>query len=361
MHDATHSANQLDRAFWEIYRAVAPDDDIKPTNLESEKEKFFASLAAGKPQNPRFTYREPTGQDRIPALVSLIEQAATCSGPQYFVQPAKELIDWISHFTRRSEHFPRWLYSVYGKPTKELVELAKQTLTRLGPLRPATEADFDITYASRHFSNALEQMQFSDWQVEVISMPARVLINASEKKICINETARFSDAELQRLVVHEIGTHVIRSENGSKQAFDTFRFGFSKYMSCEEGLAIFSEQATNQLTDFDLGKYCLRVLACEMAQTSDFCDVFRAMHQHVPTDLAFRIALRVKRGLTNTAEPFGYSKDQVYLDGFNKVNAMSPLQIKQLYVGKIGFNESETLDFDSLNQTTIRYPPWVQL
>jgi hypothetical protein len=360
MGDTKQAAIELDQAFWKIYRAVAPDDDIKPMNLESEKEKFYSGLKAGKPKNPTFTYRLPAGQDQLRRLSDLIDQASALSGPQHFVKPAQELISWISHFSERSDGFPKWLYSVYGKPNAELVTLAQQTLDRLGPMQPATEDDFDVAYASRHFAQALEQMQFADWTVQVVSMPARVLINAPEQAICINETARFSLTELKRLVVHEIGTHVIRAENGSKQEFDTFRFGFSKYMACEEGLAIFSEQATNQLTDSDLGKYCLRVIACNLAETSDFCDVFAAMNRYVSTDLAFRIALRVKRGLTDTSEPFGYSKDQVYLDGFEKVKAMTPQQIRQLYVGKIGFSEAATLNFDLLNQTTILYPPWVQ-
>ncbi len=350
-------ARDLETKFWGVRKLVRPGGDIKPINLDREKERFFSFKSRQQPYNPIFEYRRPEGLDKIDYLRDLVTQANDLSSPPTFLPLAEDLIVWVSEFSDKKESFGEWLYSLYGAPNEALVSYARDTLKNQAPDPPLTE-NITSNDAKKFFCELLKDYRLSHWSVQLTHMPAKVSVNSAETTIYINSQSSFTEIELKRLGVHEIGTHVLRYENGSKQSSEVYRYGFPRYLDCEEGLAIRSEERAGLLSAADLQKYSLRVIACSLAERCSFNEVFDQLAEHTSSELAFSIATRVKRGLSDTSQPFGYSKDQVYLSGYRAVCRIPEDDIWKLFVGKIGFNELENLDFDSFERSNITIPEW---
>lgn len=335
--------------------------DVKPLNYEAEKERFFQARLDGTKYNPNFTYRKASNTQYTADLQSLASKIETIENPvlNQYIALIERTCKWVEMFESKGAEFGSWLYSLYGEPAEEIVTYAYSVLdsdkTLIADKENQSAAD-----AGLYFEDRLKSFGFSGWQVIHESMPAKIRINSIQKVIYVNIYASFSDRELQRLAVHEIGTHVVRRENGAKQPYEIFKFGFPKYLECEEGLAIFSEEKAGLLSDFEFGKYCLRTIACSLAKSSQFSEIFDILCRYTSSEHAYAITARVKRGLSDSGELYGYTKDQLYLSGYLKLKAMSKADVKRLYIGKIGFIELDNLDFKSLNEKDIYIPPWAQ-
>lgn len=347
----------LESKFWEIKKRVRPEDDLKPTNLNEERNVFFQERKLGRVYDPLFKYRSPVGSDKIDVLQNIVMQAERLSNIPPFVSLAKELMAWIENFEQRGDYFGEWLYSIFGCPDATLVSSARKTLEQVAVEEQETKK-VGSTEAKKYFEKILREYKLANWKVVVSDMASKAAVNSEETTLFINRLSEFSQGELDRLSVHEIGTHVVRHENGKKVSSQVFRYGFPGYIECEEGLAIVSEERAGLLTNNDLRKYCLRVLACDLARYSTFTEVFENLQVHTTVDSAFDITARVKRGLVDTSSSLGYSKDQVYFSGYKKVKSIDISDIHKLFIGKIGFTELEGIDFSSIDTSNIFIPEW---
>lgn len=176
----------------------------------------------------------------------------------------------------------------------------------------------------------------------------------------VKDTAMFTENELQRLFVHEIETHILRNENGKTQRYEMFTYGFPDNISTEEGLAILAEQLNNLRDETDELRYALRVVLCYKCFEMDFYDLFKLANQYFDEDRAFDMVARVKRGLTDTSQFGGYTKDQVYFTGYHQIKNLPKETLKKLYIGKIGIQHLELINqFDDLNYK-VRIPQWIE-
>lgn len=85
-------------------------------------------------------------------------------------------------------------------------------------------------------------------------------------------------------------------------------------------------------------KICaLRVLAIDAALRLSFYDTYQQLLPYVTKGAAYNITQRVKRGLEDTAQPGGYTKDFVYLSGRQAVREYADAggSLELLFVGKI--------------------------
>lgn len=354
-----NTLREIESRYWETYTAILPDEDIKPLNLEKEKAAFFRAVEKGQSYNPHFIYRQVDNERYLGELNAISEKARKLEsylGNQYVLH-TKKLSEWVSNFQKKGEEFGEWLYSLYSKPKQDLLCNATSQLKKIGYLE-REKVEVASKDAREFFYRTIDEYGFSSWRVRYDSMPAKIRISSAEKIIYIDRDSKFSDAELLRLSVHEIGTHVARFENGSKQNQLIYRFGFPGYLECEEGLAIFSEEKADRLSDYDIGKYCLRVIACDLAEKSSFWEVFTFVNQYIEKNQAFLITARVKRGLSDTEKSHGYAKDQLYYSGYLKVRELPVDDVRKLYVGKVGFNQLSFLDFGAVNQDAIYKPSW---
>jgi hypothetical protein len=88
--------------------------------------------------------------------------------------------------------------------------------------------------------------------------------------------------------------------------------------------------------------------------------MFKFVAQYFDNDTAFDIVARVKRGLIDTSELGGYTKDQVYLKGYLQIRDLPKEILKKLYVGKISIQDLQLIEESKIELSTFNVPKWIE-
>lgn len=312
-----------------------------PLNRETEQKKLFAAYANNETYNPQFVYRTaPTYP--LEHIREFINRLAPESSPLemiYADKAALKLLTIHSIQTHAPEIITEMTRSAYGFPEQQLLANAQAILTQPHSTSSAVE-DVPDEQAATWLQSALIKMGIQEWRAVVYEpMNATMSVNRLDKEVHIRKGTMFSQKSLRRLLVHELGVHVLRYENGVTQPIRLFRNGFTRYLDTEEGLAVYSEDKADLLEIETLRKYAGRVLAADLALEKSFFAVFETLTPLLGQEMSFEITTRAKRGFTDTAQPGAHTKDIVYLQGFLRVKEhlqQQPEDYLLLFTGKIG-------------------------
>jgi hypothetical protein len=273
---------------------------ITPSNLREEKEKFLTDHS----YNPQFIYSEPFDQDRL----------AQYGTPQ-------------AEYAQLAEKILKQSFAQYSE--QELEESGGVPLTQ-------GEVEHKIhTFLKMH---GLEQRYELSWSGTYISRTS-----ISTDTINLRLPVEFRQESLLGMLYHEIGTHALRQINYEQQPWykKKKKHGFSEYLYTEEGLA-----ALHGLLPHTVKlayKQARLYLGVAYAQQHSFSETWAFFHPYI-TDLDKRwtIIARLKRGLTDTSQPGGYTKDLAYFKGLVDTwrwLAQNDFNCTQLYYGKIATDD----------------------
>mgnify|MGYP000400266097 CR=1 FL=1 len=285
---------------------------ITPINLEEE---FIAFTTRNGAYDPQFRYRDINVKEHLKELESLKIPDSSRLGNlfgkirQHFLIEAKAL-DNIGGD-------PFDTTPLFGEGDDELVKEAKRILAEPLPETPEPEKPISSQELGRRLKEALDSYGLPDWNIEYNpGFLANVSISSGTRTIRIKDNMYFTEHRVKKLICHEIGTHVLRAENGFSQKYGILAHGLPHYLPTEEGLAGYNERLMGIEDPKILRNYALRTLATSVATNHGFRDVYEAVRPFVDEDReAFMIAARVKRGLGDTSKPGGYLKDHSYLQG----------------------------------------------
>lgn len=362
---------EIDREFWQWQRELDLPRYIDPINAAECREEFERSLRTPNATSPVFRYRQPEFdprqeisrcrefQDRISRSIPLRTLAESYTKVLGQVQSLLQII------RERAADRPvaEALTQIHGCPPPSLLDRAKEIL--LTPVHShEQQRTLSCTDLAAEFEKSIEDLGL-DWTIRIEPhMSANMATDALKREIKIRKGANFSKEEAARLKAHEIGVHVLRAENGSRQPFRIFEFGFADYLSAEEGLAAYAEEKTGHLSSWRLGVYAARALASHLTTESSFSEVFHAISSYLPFEEAYAITERVKRGLIDTSQPGGYTKDRCYLGGLQRIENLPHREtISLLFCGKIGFSELDMvreMEITQQIQPPAALPDWCE-
>lgn len=301
----------------------------QPLNLKQEQTKVFRD----KHYNPGFSYQ------RLPNLRQVKEELAKMTTARSVF--GSLLMGRRDSFLKRiallesvgGDSFYRKAVDLYGAPEQSL---ARQALKLLSLEDEETgENRTSLTTVKRFLDSLL--LYGLQWKVMEKEMVVGATFNAESKTLLINKNRKFSDADLKRLIVHEIGTHIVRAERAKIQKYRLFLMGFPNYLRTEEGLAVYNEEKAGLLDNRILRKYAGRVVAVDLALRNSFSVVYQYLCDFFSKEDAWMLTLRAKRGIGDTSRIGAFTKDYLYLDGYYKVKEFAKRDdIAKLYVGKIG-------------------------
>ncbi len=327
---------------------------VNPLNLKEEKEKFLKNQTYTPklkylPKNPVFAYF-----NFYPNIKKIIEKLNSLKSPEPFfnfliTKKRKELLtktDLIRFIASRK--FTKKSIAYYGKPSKSFVSRAKKFLKK--------DVSFDEKKVSPSFvlSKLKEFVKEKNLPIRIeLSeyLSSRAIINYdSFPTISLNKQSSFFQKDANRLIVHEIETHLYRYLNGQRQQFKFLGLGFGNYILTEEGLAVLNEYKTGNLNPLQLKQYAGRLYAINLSLKHPFQEVFSQLSNYFSPSLSFDLALRAKRGTFNLEEPGAFTKDYIYYEGFlylkNKVRSLKKL--KKLHYAKISLDDLPLLEKHSL-------------
>ncbi len=328
---------------------------VEPTNSVEQREKFFEAWKKGNEYNPRFTYisKNPIFShftitpEYARIMKELNEIEIEERGLGKLIRKKKNESLKRMEFIRSigSNEFTAKTISFYGRPNKKLVNEAFEILesTPNEKEKKTISAEKAVEIFNQEF-----QKRGIEWQAiidENISPHAVTLPSANTLKI--RGGIFYSREEIKRLIVHEIETHVYRHLNGKIQPFRLFLQGpGADWLLSEEGLASLNEEIFFKKSSERLRELAGRVAAVDFAQRNSFYNTFRYLLDFFPAEKAYQLTQRAKRGLSNTSERGGLTKDYFYFAGRKLIMEFIERggDLKRLYYGKISAEDTFVLD-----------------
>lgn len=275
---------------------------INPINVLEEKEKFFAD----ENYNPQFVYETQVDQEKLVR---------------------------------------------YGKPHNEFLELAKDIVERayfsrnyhdLVMMEGKKVPQQEVTEKIRHFLNmhGLQEEYEVLWSSSYI---ARTTITPDAIKLRLPPD--FRKEGLLGMLYHEIGTHALRRKNYEQQPWFKRKRneGFQEYLLTEEGIAVL-----HSLIPFTFKlahRPALIYTLCDLAQRGSFTEMNTYLKRYVPDpERRWRMVFRHKRGITDTSQPGGFTKDLIYFEGVVTMwhwLHQNNYDLFYLYFGKLAYQDIE--------------------
>ncbi|MBI4739455.1 DUF1704 domain-containing protein [Candidatus Woesearchaeota archaeon] len=308
---------------------------INPNNITEEKQKVFAD----ENYNPQFRYGNlPHDPDKVEEELNAVDDHDSVLG-SLLAQKRDVFIDKCEMMRRiGTSKFNVFAKKVCGFPKASTLARAAELMS----FEPQNEESAVSTAQAVNLIRA-ELIHYGfPYMVKQKEMSSLAAVSVADQCVFVRKDATFSHRYIQRLIVHEIGTHVLRAENGRAQPFWIFFSGFPQYLATEEGLAVFNEERFGLLTAGTMRLYAARAIAVKMGQDRSFSKTYKYFRGRLGDDAAFKLALRVKRGLADTSKRGGFPKDFVYLEGYLAVkkfledNGKDNGTMQDLYYGKIG-------------------------
>ena len=329
-----------------------------PINLKEEKEKFLNSDS----YEPNFIYKriKNNNSEILKKLLSLKEISDVDPRiSDFYIQliESKRESNDLMNVVGNNDLVTEISYKKYGKPTPLLFRNSARILR--GKVDnynitkyPVVKHGSMLNYKEIEniFNTVFEYYNLKDWKVQASSNIPRnsARVGIKSKWILVDPNIQRSKFKLKKTLVHEVGTHVLRSVNGAGSGIDALsNANLGEYLDIEEGLATWNESDMNLLTLAWLKKKAAMTWAIYLGEKLTFRQLYNSMLGILPKKTAFDITYRVKRGLGDTSYPGIYAKDIVYFRGFRKVKKAIERDkslYEKLYAGKIDIKQCEWVD-----------------
>lgn len=162
--------------------------------------------------------------------------------------------------------------------------------------------------------------------------------------IFIKKGAKFNKQRIEKLITHEIETHIYTALNGEAQPYRIFTDGTANYLETQEGLAVYNQE--KQL-GFTQNCYASDVLINNnIAYHNSFASGYDALiKQGKSENSAIKAILKTKRGVSDTSQNGGNFKSSIYYSGAKKIKNYIDKgnDYKELYIGKINLEDLELI------------------
>jgi len=319
---------------------------VNPINIESEKKKFFASKYL---TNPIFHYpnidfdKFNLHREFFSLPIERIEDERIKDLYEEIIYFYSGLIQSIETIGNGKKFYYNSLHS-FGTPTEKDVKNAKYILH--------FKADYDAEHFMPKFSPQETEAIFRDFSIRYdftynisysTTMGAIAMVLNNTKTLVLSSNHTFSENEIGILTNHEIGAHMVTTMNGLLHPLKIFSHGFPNNVETQEGLAVFSEYMSGNLTVKRLQELAYRVIAVNsLSKGYSFSKTFRLLHNtyDLNREDAFHITVRAHRG-------GGFTKDYLYLSGLKKVfdYYQSGKDLSILLTGKVCLEEVDTINY----------------
>ena len=347
----------IDKKITEIESQIHLLSVLKPLNLREEQETFF-----NKPNfSPQFIYKLPKADFSL-LLKDLEKIPKQVDHPLFSLYKAKikEIkykIQLIQNLNNKK--FTYFSEKLFGAADKSLYRQARTFIKKI-KIQPDESPLLKHKESLEIIEKFLKKHHLSHWKIKILENAATDMQVNKNNILFIKKNAQFTKNRLKALIAHEIQTHIYRFENGKLQPFLLLARGTANYLLTEEGLAIYNQNSLG----INLGeKYiwpALSVIAAYHSNQMSFLDLFHYLTKtfNLSNQIAWKLCLKSKRGLCDTAKHLTFTKDIIYFKGEKKIQKylkQSSHKLADLYIGKISVDDVDTLK--NFQQFKVKYLP----
>ena len=285
--------------------------DLIPTNLAAEKVKFLA--AQGK-YDPQFTY---------------------------------------------NQDFSYQTLTKYGLPQENYYQKAQNYLQNIPQDKKVTKKLMTEEEVTFEITSLCDKLQIQSPTI-IFRHDQNGNFMLGNDSLKIRLPISFDKTSFLLSLNHEIQTHYLRRLNNKLQPWAKEKRPKENWIRTEEGLATYNGH--RQSDSRNLGRLTFLYCLVDLAQKSSFQKCYQqALEFFQNQELAFTYTTRVKRGLTDTSQPGGFTKDIVYWEGYHEIKdwLSDPRHdLHDLYWGRISWREVEELRPRAITEGLI-YPTFI--
>ncbi len=332
----------------------------KAINLQEEKKKFFSAIADDKIYNPQFKFENKNfDEEKLEELKNLkINTKNDLFGFKklYFKRLKTKLYELECHKNWGKQISTKYVIMYRGKPSRLILSRAK-LYCRLYKRKIVKYTIIETKEAAKILKNEVLRLTGENLKIVYGDINSKMNIIPYRHILKINPNEEFKSIEINRLKVHEIGTHFMRYWNGKNMGIKILEHGTSNYIETEEGLAAYMEDLKNVSSRAQKFIYAGRVIATFYALKLSFYDLFILLKEYgFKEEDAFAMCFRAKRNISDTSLKGGFTKDYVYFSGYYKVKRYHRFNnLKNLFLGKINIDDLKILKkFLKLNKNKIK-------
>ena len=147
-------------------------------------------------------------------------------------------------------------FNITSLPDEDTINLAnEQTVTEFGDLinlSPETD-ELKPEEIAEAFEHALVRFQADGWRVEIDPKLGKqsITVRQGSKRVLVPAEHNVKKNVVDGLIIHEIGTHVLRRLNGERTKLKLLGLGLDRVGPGEEGIGVTREQAIKkEVRDF---------------------------------------------------------------------------------------------------------------
>jgi hypothetical protein len=328
-----------------------------PTNLEEEKEKFFASST----YNPQFKYN--IVKNKNASLLKTLTQVKQVFDvdpiiSEFYIKliASKDQANDLMYAAGDNEKLTEISIARFGFPSQKLFNNATRVLRgnydRYNVIshKDSYRGDWiDYDGIKRAFEIAFEELGLLEWSVGTSKNIKKngLKVGLKSYEVFMSEDIRRKPMKLRKTLVHEL-THILRSQNGLATGYEALGGPtLPSYLDAEEGFAAWNEETFGLMTEKDLRNRAAKTVAIYLGKTLNFRELYNTMLAVVPKGLAWSFAYSAKKGLSDTSKPGVNTRDVAYFRGFRRVRrrfADDKSLVEKMYAGKINFKQIKWLD-----------------
>jgi hypothetical protein len=257
--------------------------------------------------------------------------------------------DYNPQFVYKREFDRETLYK-YGYPDEGLVKLAKKVLEEL----PSNFFEEQIKSVPPFLDRDQVVFMTQKWIAD-LGLPKLIVgfnagqvnrVMLSKNRLYFRWPLEIDGRQLERILEHEITGHYQRSCNHLNN-FGVLPKNLNlQRRVTEEGLAQYlADNLYGENSGFSLALGALKYYLADVAQTKSFAEVFQAAYGYLhDVERAWSFTMRAKRGLEDTSQGGGFTKDIVYFAGYLEVDEWikkHPNDWERIFYGKLSLAEIE--------------------
>lgn len=330
---------KIDQELSDIDSQIKLLSHLRPLNLKEEQTKFLLDPS----YNPQFQYKELSfDPNNIYSRLKRIEYPDTPIGTLW-QKKADEIMRKIRLLeARHTEAFTARSIELYGSPDDQLLVEAMKEIALMPNDFPKASKIHSAKEAKKIFEKAIIDYGLKGWRVKLKEDLVSDAIAGKENTIFIRSNATFTEDRLKGTLAHELETHAFTAMNGALQPYKIFQRGLADYLTTEEGLAVYNQEQTESSETIKKYWPASSVVGIRVAMEGSFVDVYRRIVElGFGAERAWGVALKAKRGLTDTGKPGSFTKDFVYFKGYKMIQKFvsDGGDLKDLYYGKTNLED----------------------
>ncbi len=323
---------KVDKKLFSLLKGFELLTFVNPINNIQEKKRFFKSKCT---EIPNFKYNPikinpfELKQKLSNLKVQDISDVSIRHLYESVINSYFDKIDMLSEIGT-----PKFLYNslrYFGRPSKKDIKNAHYFLHLPDVAgEPKRSPSLGVEEAMVLFKEGLKSYGFKSRIEKSNHVISQVMVLNAKKTILFRSDAKFTKGQINALIEHEIGVHMVTTMNSNNQKLNLFNLGLPVNTMTQEGLAILSEYLSGNISMKRLKKLAYRVIIVDMmCDGADFIECYNfLLNDHgLNKDEAFSVVTRIFRG-------GGFTKDYLYLSGFVKIlhfwekdNDLTPLLI----------------------------------